>query len=540
MFFIYFFAVPTILFAAWRAWRRLRFFLHMGQLEGYQIPGYLHWMRTRSRQVIFRRSHLLGTLLLGLGFVGYAAGVTFWTTLLLLPAWTVVFASSRRYRIIREKKPLAYTPRLRRLLIAAVLLPSLCVATGAVLGIATRSMAGFLPLLAGFLVADLGGPLWVLLALVLTNPVEAIIQRRFKRQAREKLRRHPGLTIIGITGSYGKTSVKFIVAEILSQRYQVLATPGSYNTPMGICLVVNEKLRPEHQVLVLEMGMRHPGDIRELCEIATPDLAVLTNVGVAHLETMGSIEAIAAEKGSLLDCTRPDGPVILNIDDPYVATQASRARGRVWRVSVEGDADIAARDIAYGPDGATFVVHDEAGHEATVNTRLLGRHNVLNILLGIAVGRAMGVRLRQMLPAIARLQPVPHRLQLIREGDILRIDDAFNANPVGARNAVEMLGQFNTGRRVIVTPGMIELGDRQEDENRTFGQHIARHADQVILVGAEQTAPIRRGLQDAGYPENQIRVVASLFEAQKFLRSYLRAGDVVLYENDLPDQYNET
>lgn len=529
------------LFAAWRAWRRLRYFLHMAQLEGYQVPGYLHWFRGRMGQVFVRRSHLIGIALLGLAYLGFRASVTTPTALLLTAAWTVAFASSRLYRSDRQKKPLAYTARLKRLLGTALLMPVLVLGAGARVGLSTGDWSGLLPGLAAFLLADLGAPLWVLAALILTRPIESVIQRGFKKQAVAKLAAHPGLKVVAVTGSYGKTSVKFVVAEVLKQRYQVLATPGSYNTPMGICLVVNNHLRPEHQVLVLEMGMRHPGDIAELCAIATPDAAVVTNVGVAHLETMGSQDAIAAEKTSLLAFTREGGPVVLNVDDPHVRDAVDRARGPVWHVSVEGapDADITARDITYGPEGASFVVRDEGGREARFQTRLLGRHNVLNILLGIAVGRAFGVRLRQMVPAIARLEPVPHRLQLIREGDIIRIDDAFNSNPVGARNAVEILGQFTTGRRIIVTPGMIELGPRQEEENRALGRHMASHADLAVLVGAEQTRPIREGLREAGFPDDRVRVVASLFQAQTFLQTYLRPGDVVLYENDLPDQYNE-
>lgn len=389
--------------------------------------------------------------------------------------------------------------------------------------------------------ADLGGPLWVLLAGLVMRPVESAIQQGFKREARRRLRSRPDLTIVGVTGSYGKTSVKFIVAEILSQRFRVLATPGSFNTPMGICLVVNTKLRPEHQVLVLEYGVRHPGDIRELCAIAAPDAAVITSVGVAHLETMGSIENIAREKSELIACAKADAPVVLNVDDPHVAAMAERAGGRVWRVSAEGreDADLVARDIRYGPEGASFIVRDETGKEAAIRTKLLGKHNVVNILLGLAVGRALGLRLRQMAHAVARIEPVPHRLQLRREGPVTVIDDAFNSNPVGARNAVEILGQFDTGRRVIVTPGMIELGERQWVENRTFGEHIARHADLAVLVGERQTRPIREGLRAAGFPDENVKVVASLFEARDFLQTFLRPGDVVLYENDLPDQYDE-
>ncbi|MEX1054712.1 MAG: UDP-N-acetylmuramoyl-tripeptide--D-alanyl-D-alanine ligase, partial [Rhodothermales bacterium] len=307
--------------------------------------------------------------------------------------------------------------------------------------------------------------------------------------------------------------------------------------PMGICLVVNNMLKPEHQVLILEMGIRHRGDMRELCDIARPDLAVVTSVGIAHLETMGSMENIAREKGELLTRMKPGGAAVLNHDDDLVSSMA--APGRVWRVSVQGTADITAHGIRYDSEGATFTVRDEAGEERPFKTRLLGEHNIINILLGVAVGRAMGLRLRQIAYAVERLQPIEHRLQLRREGTITVIDDAFNSNPVGARNAVEILGQFNGGRRIIVTPGMVELGERQWEENRRLGEHIARNADLALLVGEKQTRPIQEGLASSGYPESQIKVMPSLFAAQDFLKSYLRPGDVVLYENDLPDQYGE-
>ncbi len=538
---LYVLALFATLFAGWRIWRRLRYFLHIFQLEGYKSGEFVAWLRARMGRVIFRRSHLAGLMLLALGGLGVRFFSPFRTLCFVLPAWAVAFASSRLYRSARVKKPLVFTNRMRRLLAAAVVFAAMPVGAGLALGLRMHGPEGFLPYLAGLFVADLGGPLWVLLAAFVMRPVETALQNGFKREARRRLEARPDLRIVGITGSYGKTSVKFIVAEILSQRFHVLATPGSFNTPMGICLVVNTRLRPEHRVLVLEYGMRHPGDIRELCAIATPDVAVVTSVGVAHLETMGSVENIAREKGELVACARENAPVVLNVDDPRVAAMAEHAGGRVWRVSAEGraGADLIARDVRYGPEGATFVVRDETGNEATIRTRLLGKHNVLNILLGLAVGRALGLRLRQMAHAVARIEPVPHRLQLRRDGPVTIIDDAFNSNPVGARNAVEILGSFETGRRIIVTPGMIELGERQWAENRAFGEHIARHADLAVLVGERQTRPIREGLRAAGFPDDRVKVVASLFEAHDYLKPLLRPGDVVLYENDLPDQYDE-
>jgi UDP-N-acetylmuramoyl-tripeptide--D-alanyl-D-alanine ligase len=533
-------ATIATLFAGWRAARRVRFFLHIFQLETYKLDRYGRWLHEHVRSAVVRRSHAAGAALLGLAAVGFAYVDPAWGAVVLLPLWALTFISSRRYRSDREKKPLAFTARMTRLAVATGLVALVPLALGALYGWQTGTPAGLLWYLLGFLVVDLGAPLWVAVGAGLTHPLETMVQEGFKREARQHLRERPDLTTIGITGSYGKTSTKFILAELLRQKYNVYATPSSYNTPMGLCLAVNEHLKPEHQALVLEYGIRYPGDIDELCEIARPDVSVVTTIGVAHLETMGSQDAIAAEKGKLVEQARDGGPAVLNVDDERVAAMADRAPGPVWRISTEGhpDADITAGNVRYDTSGTSFVVRDDTGAEATFHTRLLGKHNVTNVLLAVAVGRHMGLRLRQMAHAAERIEPVEHRLQLRERGDITVIDDAFNSNPVGARNAVEILGQMGGGRRVVVTPGMVELGKRQWAENKTFGTHIAEHdIDLAVLIGDDQTEAIREGLSAAAYPTDQVKVFSSLFEAQNFLKQYLRSGDVVLYENDLPDQY---
>lgn len=532
-------ALVTTLFAGWRIARRTRFFLHLFQLETYKLDRFGRWVAANVSSVVVRRSHVVGVALLAAAGAGFSLYSPRWVAAAVLPAWALAFISSKRYRSDREKKPLAFTARMTRLAVATGLVAALPAVVGGVIGWSTGDASGFFWYLLGLFVADFGAPLWVATGAGLTTPIETTIQEGFKRQARQHLRRRDDLKIVGITGSYGKTSTKFILAEILRQKYNVLSTPSSYNTPMGICLVVNEKLRPEHQVLVLEYGIRYEGDIRELVDIAQPDTSVVTTVGIAHLETMGSIDNIAQEKGDLVELTRPGGPAILNADDERVNAMAERAPGPVWRVSLNDapEADLTARNVHYSTDGTSFVITDDTGAEAEFRTRLLGRHNVMNILLAVAVGRSMGLRLRAMAHAVRRIEPIEHRLALRTEGEITVIDDAFNSNPVGARNAVEILGQMD-GRRIIVTPGMVELGERQWGENKTLGGHIAEHGiDLAVLIGEEQTAAIQEGLDEAGFPSENVRVFGSLFDAQEFLNTYLEAGDVVLYENDLPDQY---
>ena len=535
------FILLATVFAGWRVWRRVRFFLHVFQLESYKPPRYLSWILDRGRDRLIRHSHMAAFPLLIVAWIAYNRTGLWWIVLSITAVWGILFASSRHYRGAPPKKPLAFTHRMKRLMGFALFFAALPVAGGLTLGVLHGIPGGVFYYLLGLFVADLMAPLLVYVAALSTLPIEKHIQNGFKKQARNKLEAMRELVTIGITGSYGKTSVKFIVAEILSQRFNVLATPGSYNTPMGICIVVNNQLRPDHQVLVLEMGMRYRGDIRELCDIAPPDLAIVTDVGIAHLETMGSIENIAVEKSDILAGLKSEGVAVLNIDNPHVAGMTKRAPGKIWRVSVEGhpEADISAKNLRYGPEGASFDVIDDTGQEQSFKTQLLGRHNVLNILLGVAVGRQLGLRLRQIAHAVARVEPVEHRLQLRRQGAITVIDDAFNANPVGARNAVEVLGSFETGRRVIVTPGMVELGEQQWDENKTFGKHIAGNVDLAVLVGEQQTRPIQEGLLDEAFPSEKTKIFPSFFEAHSFLQGYLQPGDVVLYENDLPDQYNE-
>lgn len=540
MFIIPFLAIVTTLFAGWRAVRRLRYFLHVFQLHGYKSGEFRAWVAHRFRTLVFRFSHKLALAELVLVAIAAAFLAPFPVAAVALLLWAVTFASSRRYRSDREKKTLKYTNRMQRLLAIAALLAILPIAGGLYIWL-RGDLADLIWYLGGLFLADFLAPAWVLVAAALMHPVERRIREGFKRQARRRFSRRSDLKIIAVTGSYGKTSTKTIIGNILGLRYQTLITPGSYNTPMGLCLVVNNMLRAEHQVLVLEMGIRYPGDMDELCGLVRPHIGVVTSIGVAHLESMGTVDRIADEKARMIANMDAGGVAVLNMDDDRVVAMTEQARGRIWRISAQGrpGADLAAFDIRYDHRGTFFLVRDRNGAEQRFRTRLLGAHNVTNILLALAVGCEMGLRLRQMTHAVEQIEPVPHRLQLRREGPVTIIDDAFNANPVGALNAVEILGTFRSGRRIIVTPGMIELGERQHEENRLLGEHIADHADLALLVGRKQTAPIREGLQTKNFPAENLHVFDALRDAQTFLASFLREGDVVLYENDLPDQYDE-
>ncbi|MEX1010887.1 MAG: UDP-N-acetylmuramoyl-tripeptide--D-alanyl-D-alanine ligase [Balneolaceae bacterium] len=541
-------------------WHRFRYFLQMFQQSGYKLNEYREWL---SRNLLHRAitpEHFW--LLVVITVLQYftSSSITATAAALILGMFILFwFGKAGEFRPEREKKPLVYTSRMKRLsllLAVLVLLPLLAVLDLSFSGRLLNSSIGLKGtahhiliadpwfLFFGLVFTDLLIPFLLPLAALFMKPVESGIHKGFMRKARKRLADLPNLRVIAITGSYGKTSVKYMIDTLLKERYSVCKTPGSYNTPMGICKVINNDLGSHHQVLILEMGARYEGNIAELCGITKPDIAMVTNVGVAHLETFGSKEVIAREKSTLARELKPGGTLVLNSDDEIVSSWASlRNDVEVVMAGLNGGS-VQARDIEHDAEGTRFDMQwqetDGSYSSHEVRIKLLGRHNVCNFLLAAATAQAMGLRPETVALAAGRIEPVPHRLELKRLNGIIVIDDAFNSNPTGAANALEALTSIGSGRKILITPGMIELGTEQERENRDFGQKIAAaKPDLVLLVGREQTNPILEGIREKGGDGIDVRIVSSLFEANELLSGYAAPGDVVLYENDLPDSFNE-
>jgi UDP-N-acetylmuramoyl-tripeptide--D-alanyl-D-alanine ligase len=293
------------------------------------------------------------------------------------------------------------------------------------------------------------------------------------------------------------------------------------------------------------MGAYRPGEIRSLCRLVGPRLGILTAVGPMHLERFKTIENVARTKYELIESLPPGGLAIFNADNPFCRDLAEKAKQtpdlRVHTYAIDHpEATVTAEDLSVDVQGTRFTARAN-GETAPFQTSLLGRHNVSNILAATVAALECGLSLEEIRAAVATLEPVPHRLQLLRgAGGVTVIDDAFNSNPIGARNALEVLAAFNGGQKILVTPGMIELGEREAEENRQLGTLAAEVCDAVILVGPLRTAPIRKGLEAAGYPAAKVTTVRNLAEATNRLQEITRPGDTVLFENDLPDTYDET
>lgn len=532
---------------------RGRYFLHIFQQNGYKLNEFWHWMVEHWAQRVITSEHVLFNVVIAVLLFFLSSTITGSTAIIVLGLFGLFwFVPFNYYKGDAPKKPLVFTPRMIRLSIPFALLILVIPAlssyiaftgnvpfTSAQINSDVLYLAEMYILSFGWVLGNVAVPFFIFIAALITKPYENYVHRYFIKLAKHKLERMPDLTVVAITGSYGKTSTKFMIRDLLSERFSVCSTPSSYNTPMGICKVINNDLEAHHQVLVLEMGARYEGNIDELCDIAEPNISVVTNIGIAHLETFGSQDAIARTKSTLVKRTQTGGKAVLNADDDRVDAMGNlRDDIDIIRVGLE-NGEIRASDIRYDQKGMEFTA--SAGDQSeTFRTKLLGAHNVQNMLLAIGVARSFGMRLTTMAMAAGRMEPVEHRLELKQQGNLTIIDDAFNSNPVGAQNAVEILAQFNTGRRIIITPGMIELGDIQEEKNRTFGRQIGQAAlDLVILVGAQQTKPIREGILSTDFAPSNIKVANSLSEANNLMQEYAKPGDIVLYENDLPDSFDE-
>ena len=379
---------------------------------------------------------------------------------------------------------------------------------------------------------------------VINKPIEKLVFLYYKSKAIKKIMSFNNLKVVGITGSYGKTSSKNILNDILCVKYNSITTPKNYNTQYGLIITINNYIDKFNDVFIAEMGAFKMGRIKLLCNLVKPKYGIITSIGEAHLETFGSRENIQKGKFELIESLPKDGVGILNMDDPYQVNYKLKNNVKIIWIGVDNkDADLVASNIVMNKDGMTFDVYfksDDITH--TFNTKLLGKSNIYNILAGIAFSKyVMNMDLSEIEKGVKRIKPITHRLEIKNMGDRTIIDDAYNSNPVGSKMALDVLNLMD-GFKVVVTPGMIELGSEQEDLNKKFGEYISEVADYVILVGEKQTKPILDGLNNKKYDKNKIKVINDVKDA------FIIIDDVkvknkhtyILLENDLPDIFNES
>lgn len=399
------------------------------------------------------------------------------------------------------------------------------------------------------LVIFLLSPVWLSIGNVLMTPLEGYIRQQYLKQASQTIENIQP-KIIGITGSYGKTTTKNFLNDIMSVRYRTYATPKSYNTLMGVTLAINSDLVDDYSIeyFISEMGAYVPGEIERICQLTPPDISIVTEVGPQHLERFGTLDNVKIAKYEIITNLNQNGVGVFNWDNPYIQEMVAKGYPDT-RLTVSRELSLAeakkqnitwlATDIQESLNGLSFtMIHVESGDKEDITTPIVGEHNVTNLLLATVVAHHEGIPLRDIAFRIRTLQPAESRLvaQTSTEG-ITIINDAYSANPKGVISALKVLGMYTSGKRLLITPGMVELGDLQDSENNKLGEIATQYASDIILIGSTQTKPIYEGIQSTDFNMEHVQVYETLTEAVDWYQQNLTAGDTVLFLNDLPDTY---
>lgn len=375
---------------------------------------------------------------------------------------------------------------------------------------------------------------------IINKPIEKFVYYYYLNKAKKKLSGLSNLKVIGITGSYGKTSSKNILNDILNVKFNAFATPKNFNTTYGLMISINNYLDKFNDYFIAEMGAFRRGEIKELCDFVKPTYGILTKIGTAHLDSFGSQENIQKGKFELIESLPSNGIGILNGDDEFQVNYKLKNNCKIVFIGIDNsDVDVRATNIRLTNKGTTFdCIFKGDNNIYHFETRLLGQANIYNILAGIALGNELGISKDMLIMGVKRVNSVEHRLELKKYGNINIIDDAYNSNPVGSKMALDVL-KMMPGKKIIVTPGMIELADMQHELNMKFGEYIAASCDEVILIGEEQTKPIYEGLMNKNYDKKKIHILNDVKKAFPLMQQLSDGETYVLLENDLPDIFNE-
>ncbi len=448
-------------------------------------------------------------------------------------ALVLVFSAATSINVQKKSiKKLVFTGRIKRIYTAAIIILLVLIALYCILPrhLIGKTASVFLILI------SLISPILVYICWAVTLPIEKAFTQWYINDAKKILKNHKNLKVIGITGSYGKTTTKFILTRILSEKFNVVCTPHSFNTPMGVVRTIREHLKPQTEIFVCEMGAKNVGDIKEICDIAHPDYGMITSVGAQHLETFKSVDNVFKTKFELADALRlKDSKAYVNGDSAEIINRINTSDYVVYGTS--SDFEFNAKNISYGRFGSEFEI-DLSGETVKLSTKLLGVHSIVNIIGAVAIAHSLGLSNQEIKYAVASLKPYEHRLEMKSSvsGSIM-IDDAYNANPEGCIEAVNVLGSFDGMKKVIITPGLIELGEKEYECNYRLGLEAAKICDIIIFVGKNRSKPLAEAVNSTDFNKDMLFIADSFMDAMKIYTQFADNQTVLLIENDLPDNY---
>ncbi len=530
-------ATTVLVFIAFMAFagKRMLTYMHILQQEEYNNGRLWGWIK--SNRTFDKRLSLVMIILGAIWFFIPAFFIQF--LIFIAFVFTAYIEKDPRKD---SKKKLVSTARARRIFIPAYILSS-------VLALWCFGLSE--PWI--WIVNIQALPFCLMLSNMLIQPFEDVVQKKYWNEAREKIQRLSP-TIIGITGSYGKTSVKHMLGHILKSQAPTLVTPGSVNTPMGITRIIREELQENHKYFVVEMGAYGPGSIERLCALTPPDFGIITAIGHAHYERFKSLETVSEAKFELAEAVfKKSGKTIIHertlrfphpraikenheddiivVGEPPVADNSKQKDP--FYISQD---DLKIQRIQQLPTGLEIRLSWK-GTTYIFEVPLYGLHHGHNAALAFAAARTMGIDTQDIVDSFRSLPQIEHRLEVKKQGDLTVIDDAYNSNPLGFRSALDLLSIVgNKGRKILITPGMVELGAAHNEAHEKIGNYAGQVCDMAIAVSPKRIPTFIKGFKATSNGKTLVEV-ATFDEAQKWLMKNKQPGDVVLIENDLPDMY---
>jgi len=380
-------------------------------------------------------------------------------------------------------------------------------------------------------------------ATILLLPIDTPIKKFLLLRAKHKIQKlRPRLKIIGITGSFGKTTTKEVISSVLSQKLRVAKSPENHNTPLGISRFILNDLDEKTDVLVVEMGAYKKGDVKTLCNLVSPDIAVITGINESHLERFGSLENTVRTKLEILEGLDPSKLVVLNADSGLVVKNYKRFFQGTPMLYSSGENPLAsssATRVDFDPKTLRLnLIITSLDEKYSFSLPFLGKYITGTIGAAIIVAKNLGLDKEQIKRGVESLTPAPHRLEVVsNKNGVVVIDDSYNGNPDGVKAAIEALSQFEKYRRIYVTPGLVEMGKDSKAVHLKIGSQLTSVADLVILIRNSVTGYIAEGLRAKGFSENDIMWFDSSKAARNALPNIIKTGDVILFQNDWPENY---
>lgn len=511
-------------------------YLTMFQQNGYYFKNYQTWIKSNLYKIIAKYFIFVLIVLIINIFNILILDIVLNLISIIILCFTIWF----KIKLTKQKQriKIKYTPRIKRLIATFILLLIIDFVLTLMFAFNFNIWIGILIIL---ILNNLFLPILILLTNLVNSPIEKTINKKYFNDAKKKVTDFTG-EVIALSGSYGKTTTKNFVYTILSQNYFVYQTPASFNSTMGLTISIRKDLKPIHDIFLAELGAKQNKDLDDVMELTSPDLVILSSIGPQHLETFKTMENIINTKFAIVEQLQKNKLALLNYDNEYIKNYKIKNKDvKIITYGIENkDVNYQIRNIELTKEGSIFDVYYNGViiNKEKFKTKVLGKLNLLNICAGIGIAHQKKMKIEDILQGVLKITSPKHRLELKNQGNYIMIDDAYNSNPVGSKEALNVLKQFK-GRKIVVTPGMIELGSKQKELNYKFGTYMLGSCDYVILVGQKISKDIYDGLKKSNFKMENVFVVNHINDAFSKLNTLCKNDQInyVLFENDLPDVY---